>query len=259
MPDLTQIFGSDYAGVYDAIYRDKDYEGEVDLVERILARNGLVGSREILDLGCGTGSHALRLAHRGHSIVGIDRSPFMLMQARAKRAVGCASRAEFHEGDIRKVDLGKRFDAVLMMFTVLGYQLDDADLMATLGVVRLHLKPSGLFIFDVWNGPAVLAQIPDDRQLSVTDGSTCIRRKSRPILDRSRHLCRVRFELQRIDATDRVEEWEEEHMVRYYFLDELEDALRKNDLDLIQFRRFPDTQAPADELSWNAIGVARAR
>lgn len=257
---MNEIFGQNYADAYDAIYREKDYEGEVDLIERILARYGLDGPKRLLDLGCGTGNHALPLARRGHSVVGVDRSPPMLARARAKAAAaGLASPPEFHEGDIRELDLGESFDAVLMMFTVLGYQYEEADLMATLATVRRHLEPGGLFIFDVWNGPAVLADRPGERRISVTDESTRITRQTRAALDIPRHLCRVSFDLQRIDAGGRAEEWREEHVLRYYFPQELELALHQNRLDLLQFRGFPNDKLPPDERAWNVIGVARAQ
>jgi len=257
---VTEIFGHDYADAYDAIYREKDYEAEVDLIERILVRHGLDGPRQLLDLGCGTGNHALPLARRGHSVVGIDRSPSMLMRARAKAsAERSVCPIAFYDGDIRNVDLGKRFEAVLMMFTVLGYQREDADLMATLATVRRHLDPGGLFIFDVWNGPAVLANRPGERRVSVTGKSTRITRKTRAVLDIPRHLCHVYFDLERVDAGGHVEEWQEEHVVRYYFSEELELALRQCQLDLLQLRSFPDDEAPADERAWNVIGVARAQ
>ena len=38
---MTETFGQNYAGAYDAIYRSKDYAGEADLVEQILQRHGL--------------------------------------------------------------------------------------------------------------------------------------------------------------------------------------------------------------------------
>jgi SAM-dependent methyltransferase len=260
MPGVTDIFSRDYADAYDAIYRHKDYEGEVDLIERILARHGVAGSRHLLDLGCGTGNHALPLARRGHVVVGVDRSAPMVARAHAKAAAALPPLAvTFHESDIRDLDLDRRFDAVLMMFTVLGYQHDDAELMATLGVVRRHLAPGGLFVFDFWNAPAVLAERPRERHLSVTDGSTCITRQTRPVLDTDRHLCRVCFDLQRIDGSGRATQWQEEHVVRYYFLHELEAALRQNRIEPVQFNSFPDGEGPADERAWNVVGVARAK
>jgi SAM-dependent methyltransferase len=255
---LTE-FGRDYADAYDSIYRSKDYDGEVDLIERILTRHNFAGSRHLLDLGCGTGAHAIRLAQRGHRVVGIDRSPAMLAQARAKAAVEPGLRLGFHEADICKLDLHQEFDAALMMFTVLGYLLYDSDLDAALASVRRHLALGGLFIFDVWHGPAVLAERPADRNISVVHGLVRINRKSRAILDISRQICRVKFELERIDGDGRAEQWQEEHFVRYYFREELDLVLRQNQLELLHLRRFPSDEGPADEQSWNVIGVARAQ
>jgi SAM-dependent methyltransferase len=255
---LTE-FGADYAKVYDAIYRSKDYEGEVDLIERILTEHWCKGPTRLLDLGCGTGGHALRLAERGHFVVGVDRSTDMLALASAKAKIARSGSVEFHEADIRKLDLGRQFDAVLMMFTVLGYQLEDSDLMAALATVRRHLNLGGLFLFDVWYGPAVLADRPGDREISVKQGAARVTRKTRASLDLPRHLCHVIFHLERVEGEGRVEDWQEDHVVRYYFYDELKWALVQSGLDLVRLRSFPDYDAPADESAWNVIGVARAR
>jgi SAM-dependent methyltransferase len=258
--DVSEAFGASYAEIYDAIYRVKDYEGEVDLIERILVRQGLAGPRRVLDLGCGTGNHALPLARRGHKVVAVDRSPGMLAQARAKASeAGADLCISFRQGDIRKLDLGTRFEAALMMFTVLGYQIEEADFTAALAAVRRHLEPGGLFIFDVWNGLAVLAEQPRERRISLADGATRITRETQPILDVARRICRVCFNLERVDDTGRAENWREEHVMRYYFPDELELALERNELDLLRLRSFPDDEAPADARAWNIIGVARAR
>lgn len=257
---MTEEFGQDYADVYDAIYRNKDYEGEVDLIERILVRHGLAGPRRLLDLGCGTGNHALPLARRGHTVLGVDRSSAMLARARAKASAEAASMPlDFCERDIRDLDVGRRFEAVLMMFTVLGYQLEEADVTAALATVRRHLEPSGLFVFDVWNGKAVLAERPGVRQVSVTEGSVRIVRNSSAELDVARHHCRIRFDLERAGTDGRAATWSEEHTMRYYFEEELKRALGESQLELLSFRRFPDDEAPADERAWNAVGVARAR
>jgi SAM-dependent methyltransferase len=252
------MFGRDYAGVYDAIYRSKGYEDEVALIERTLVRHGHEGPRRVLDLGCGTGNHALPLAERGHSITGVDRSPAMLAQA-GQKVRATSARVTFHEGDIGDLDLGQRFDVVLMMFTVLGYQLEDADVAAALATVRRHLVPGGLFIFDVWNGLAVLADRPGERQISVDENGSRITRKTSASLDIPRHLCKVSFDLTRAGPDGRVQQWQEEHVVRFYFPNELKSLLDRHQLDLLSLRRFPDDEAPADERAWNVVGAARAR
>jgi len=257
---VTEVFGREYAGVYDAIYRNKDYEREVDLIERILRRHGLDGQRRVLDLGCGTGGHAVLLARRGHAVLGVDRSSAMLELAREKVAAEppeCT--VAFCQGDIRQLDLGRRFEVVLMMFTVLGYQREDVDLSATLATVRRHIAPGGLFIFDVWNGLAVLASGPSDRLVTVVEGAGRITRKTRAELDLSRHLCNVYFDLERTNSDGQVKQWREVHVMRYYFAEELKAALLRSDLELLNLRSFPDDERPADERAWNVVGVARAK
>src|SRR5919199_1319404 len=154
----ASVFGAEYSAAYDLLYQDKDYEAEVDLIERVFAIYGHGSVRRVLDLGCGTGGHAVPLANRGYDVVGVDRSPHMLDRARARTAS-----ARFEVGEIGSLDLADRFDAVLMMFAVLGYQTANADARAALASVRRHLRPGGLFMCDLWYGPAVLRQRPSER------------------------------------------------------------------------------------------------
>ena len=81
---VMQVFGSTYAAGYDALYQAKDYDGEVDLLEGIFRRYAGRPVRDILDVGCGTGNHALRLAAKGYRVLGIDRSLDMLEVAKYK-------------------------------------------------------------------------------------------------------------------------------------------------------------------------------
>ena len=252
------VFGVDYADCYDILYRAKDYTGEVDLVERLLAKHGTVGPKSILDLGSGTGSHALPLAQRGHRVTGVDRSPGMLAQARAKAAtLPLAHAPEFIEGDICRHDLGRRFDAALMMFMVLGYQFENADLLAALVTLRKHLAPAGLFVFDVWNGLAVLAQRPGERTAEASVGDTRIVRRTRTRLEPIEQLCHVHFDIERNDAGGTTA-WEETHTMRFFFPQELDLVLRCNGMRLLQLSSFPDGEGPPDEQAWNIIGVAQA-
>ena len=81
------VFGS-YAQFYDSFYRDKDYAGECDFLEQMFSRHATATVREILDLGCGTGGHVLRLLERGYDVSGVDRSEEMLASARHKAGGG---------------------------------------------------------------------------------------------------------------------------------------------------------------------------
>ena len=85
---MNDIFGEAYAQQYDLLYQGKNYDAEVALLERLFAKHDLTGNA-VLDLGCGTGQHAIRLARRGYEVTGVDRSPEMLWSVLAVgRAVG---------------------------------------------------------------------------------------------------------------------------------------------------------------------------
>lgn len=260
---MSGVFGDGYAAVYDSLYRDKDYDGECGLIERILDEHGVGGPRRLLDLGCGTGNHVFPLARRGHTVTGVDRSPGMLACAREKALQTVlpadASAPVFELGDVRNVDLGHRFEAVLMMFAVLGYQHENADLMAALATVHRHLEPNGLFVFDVWNGPAVLSDRPGQRIRTVKEGGTRIIRTTETRLDAVHHRCHVRFGVLRIDGDRVTDEQDEEHTMRFFFPQELDLALGCAGLRLLDLRGFPDYDSPPDERAWNVIGVAQAR
>ncbi len=260
---MTLAFGQSYAGVYDAIYGDKNYAGEVDLIEQILGRYGRGGPRKVLDLGCGTGSHAIPLAQRGHAVTGIDRSPGMLAHATEKlKAISFPAGVPapvFLEGDLRSLDLGQRFEVVLMMFAVLGYQHENADLLAALGTVRRHLEPGGLFIFDVWNGLAVLTDRPGRRVREVKVGANRIVRTTDADLDLVRHRCRIHFRVQHTDVNGGSAGFDEEHVVRFFFPQELDLALRCCALRLVALRGFPNYEEQPDAGSWSIIGVGQAQ
>ena len=253
---MTQgVFGRDYAAAYDDLYQDKDYLAECDLIERVFTTYGERPVRRVLDLGCGTGGHAVPLAERGYDVVGVDRAPDMLEQART-RAQG--SSARFELGEIGTVELGQTFDAALMMFAVLGYQVGNADVQAALGTVRRHLAPRGLFFCDFWYGPAVLAQRPVERVKVIDTSQGQVIRVAAGALDARHNLCMVRYHVWQI-ADGRVSaEVREQHRMRYFFEPELELLLAGAGLELVRLGAFPEIENPPTETTWNVALIARA-
>jgi SAM-dependent methyltransferase len=250
----SAVFSHDYAAAYDDLYQDKDYLAECDLIEHVLNTyaDGPAG-RRLLDLGCGTGGHAAPLTRRGYDVVGVDRSPDMLRQAAAR-----ASSARFELGEIGALDLGETFDAVLMMFAVLGYQVGNADVQAALATARRHVGPGGLFFCDFWYGPAVLAERPGQRVKVIdTPGGQVIRVASGE-LDARHNLCTVDYRVWRMADSRLVSETRERHPMRYFFAPELELLLAQAGFELQRLGAFPALGADPTEATWNAALVARA-
>jgi SAM-dependent methyltransferase len=258
---MNEVFGSNYAAAYDIVYRDKDYVAECDLIERLFQQYGDGPMASVLDLGCGTGNHTLLLDQRGYEVVGVDRSASMLALARRKAAT-CDprrdTRAAFYQGDIRNVDLQRCFDAVLIMFAVLGYQLKNADVLSALKTARRHLRIGGLLIFDVWYGPAVLHERPSQRVKIIPTPTGHILRVASGELDISRHLCTVKHDVWSFERDRPVSKTDEVHEVRYFFPQELRLFLQCTGLDFVRLGAFPEFDREPDETVWNVLGVARA-
>jgi SAM-dependent methyltransferase len=251
---MTQgVFGRDYAAAYDDLYQDKNYLAECDLIEHIFQLYGQGTIRRVLDLGCGTGGHAVLLADRGYEVVGIDRSPDMLERARAR-----GSSARFELGEIGNVDLDETFDAALMMFAVLGYQVGNADVQAALSTARRHLRPSGLFLCDFWYGPAVLGQRPSERVKVIDTPVGQVIRVAAGELDARHDLCMVRYHVWRIEDSRVTTEAREQHPMRYFFAPELELLLSAAGFELLRLGAFPNFDDEATEQTWNVALVARA-
>jgi SAM-dependent methyltransferase len=258
---MNKVFGSIYADTYDIVYRDKDYAAECDLIERLFQTYGDGSLASVLDLGCGTGNHSLLLHQRGYEVVGVDRSASMLALARRKAAKfhhNNDKREAFYQGDIRNFDLQRLFDAVLIMFAVLGYQLENSDVLAALKTARQHLRLGGLLIFDVWYGPAVLHQRPSQRVKIIPTSAGHIFRVASGELDISRHLCTVKNDVWRFERDRLVSRAEEAHAVRYFFPQELRLFLQCTGFEPVRLGAFPEFDREPDETVWNVLCVAHA-
>jgi SAM-dependent methyltransferase len=137
------------ADLYDTIYRTmKDYSAEADRVAEIL-NTERSGTRTILDVACGTGEHlsALRARHQ-LQVSGLDVDCRMLEIARQK-----SGDADLYFGDMRDFDLGRRFEAILCLFSSIGYVKTPEGLLSTLRNFRRHLVSDGVVLIEPWFSP----------------------------------------------------------------------------------------------------------
>ncbi len=134
------------AEYYDVLHEDVDYAAESTLLETVLSRTLRRQPASILDLGCGTGSHALVFAERGYAVTGIDASTGMLRVARRK--AGGRRNPRFVRADMRRFDLGRTFDAIVCMDGAFTHLLTARDVLAHLRAVRRHLRPGGVYAFE---------------------------------------------------------------------------------------------------------------
>ena len=132
--------GDDYAAAYARRFRamaerGDDVHGEACLVNALVRPPA-----SVLDAGCGTGRVAARLAGQGYDVVGVDVDAAMLREARA-----AAPDLEWLEADLATLDLGRRFDLVLLAGNVIPL-LEPETLTAVAQRLADHVLPGGAVV-----------------------------------------------------------------------------------------------------------------
>lgn len=138
-----------YGKKYDQEVYTQGTLGECDFIERELGNDK---SLNIIDIGCGTGRHAIELSKRGYSITGVDLSESLLARAKEK-AKQLNLKIDFQRQDARDLRFSGEFDAAIMLCEG-GFSLMETDEMnfAILKNATRALKDKGKFIFTALNG-----------------------------------------------------------------------------------------------------------
>jgi ubiquinone/menaquinone biosynthesis C-methylase UbiE len=210
------------AEFYDLIYSSfKDYAAETAQIARLL-RQVHPPCTTVLDVACGTGEHARRLAADGFVVDGVDLDPAFIAIARRKHPAG-----RFVEADMRDFDLPDRYDAVLCLFSSIGYLRTLDRITEALRCFRRHLAPGGVVVVEPWFPPGVL-----DTSRVVTNvaeaGGVRVSRRARVEVDG--RLSRILFDYEIVDATG-TREASEVHVLGLFTAEEMLAAFRQAGLE----------------------------
>jgi SAM-dependent methyltransferase len=239
------------ASYYDLLYQDKDYIGEIEFIQKILLTYA-PNARQILELGCGTGKHATLLAAQGYQVHGIDQSVKMLQQANANLAQvshEVARNLKFTHGDIQHFRAQQKFDAVLSLFHVVSYQVENEELLAAFATVKEHLNLDGIFVFDVWYGPAVLNNQPTIRIKRVENEQIKIARIAESTLYPNDNIVNVNYQFFVEDKKQKTfKQSQENHRMRYLFKSEVSFLAQKFGLRIIACKEWMSDRDPGLDL-----------
>ncbi len=141
------------AELYDPIYGAfKNFATESSSIAALI-RQHQPQARSVLDVGCGTGEHALHLT-QAHSFLvdGIDIDPGLLAVASRK-----LPNANFHLADMETFSLHRKYDVILCLFSSIGYLKTIRRVTSALSAFRSHIRHDGLIIVEPWFQPGVLS------------------------------------------------------------------------------------------------------
>jgi len=134
-----------YAEYYDQIYlKMKDYKKEAKVLNGVIRQFEEKRSKNLLDVGCGTGEHLKHLSSK-FKCTGMDVNKSMVNIAKKK-----VPNAKFKVADMIKFSLNEKFDVITCLFSAIGYVETFSNMVKTLENFRKHLSEKGLVIVEPW-------------------------------------------------------------------------------------------------------------
>ncbi|MBI4670695.1 MAG: class I SAM-dependent methyltransferase [Chloroflexi bacterium] len=227
---------------YDLEYRWKtdDIPFWQGLTQEYAGREGVA-----LELACGTLRVTYPVAESGVRVHGLDHSPWMLTEAQKRLAKAPASireRVTLHQGDMRAFDLVQQFDIVYLPFNTLLIMRTTEDQLALFDSVRRHLKPGGVFAFDLFvpdltrianqARPAVWANEQDE---ALSEGGVRVQRDSLTRYDTLRQRILVKFRHREYVNGVFQHEFISDLQLTYIFPRELEHLIARAGFEIVDY------------------------
>lgn len=262
-----------YSVYYDALYQDKDYSAEAEYVYSRISENLLSKSsggmrdgdiaREaseedklsILDLGCGTGLHLIQMAQKyGIKATGCDLSSTMLTRA-ADNFQRAEIECELINCKVQELKLDKKFSAVTSLFHVFSYQVSNQAALEFLQAANRHLDRGGIFMFDLWYGPAVLSERPEERIKHMTYQGYEVERICHPKLDVNTNTVEVNYTVNITErASGQRQSLQEQHLMRFFFKPEIELMAEMTGFRVLRAEEWVTKKSLAEN-SWGAAFI----
>lgn len=246
-----------HAEFYDIFYADKPYEEEAAFVHQCLQQYSEGATQYLVELGCGTGSHALALEKFDYKIVAIDYSEDMLVAARRKAAT-MASSIDFRWQDMRALEIAEKpFDAAICLFDSIGYVETNEAIMQVLRRVHRHLRPNGLFVFEFWHAGAMLQGYDPVRirRWSIPEGELV--RISDTTLDLVRQTASVTYTIYELRTEGIYNFFTETQTNRYFLVQEMAGWLSFCGFKPLKWFAGFSNDENVNQDTWHVLSVAR--
>jgi SAM-dependent methyltransferase len=163
-PAFEGVFDADYLHFYAGFLTDERSDADAELIGRLL---DVEPGMAVLDLACGHGRIANRLAAKGCEVTGLDAVELFLDLAR-RDAAALGVAVDYVHGDMRRLPWTARFDRVVSWFTAYGY-FDDEDNRTVLAEVARSLRPGGRLLVELNNRDWILRNFQPHRVTQLGD------------------------------------------------------------------------------------------
>lgn len=142
---MTTIY--DHPLYYDILF-GWDRSVETDFYQRVFERSGVAVGSSVLEVACGTGQVALRLARLGWRVSGFDLRPSMVAFLR-ERAIAQGLHIEVFCGDMTEFSTDTVFSAAYNPMSSFRLLHSDEQAEAHLRAMAGALRPGGVYVLDL--------------------------------------------------------------------------------------------------------------
>jgi SAM-dependent methyltransferase len=172
----TEWFDNDsfWRDLYPFMFPEQRFTEAPEQIDSVIALTQPQG-RSVLDLCCGPGRCSVAFAQKGFTVTGVDRTEFLLTQARA-RATAAGVSVEWIRQDMRDFVRSDAFDLAISMFTSFGYFDDKRDDIAVLGNLLASLRPGGTCLIEVMGKERLARILRPTTSDRLADGSMLVQR-----------------------------------------------------------------------------------
>jgi ubiquinone/menaquinone biosynthesis C-methylase UbiE len=253
------IYDGRHAELYDLFYGAKPYAAEAGYLHGLLQQLSGHVVRRVLDIACGTGSHAIELEKLGYDIVGSDISEDMLARAREK-AQAVSSGVRFERQDMRYLDVASRpFDAAVCLFDAIGHVQTTTAIKQAFNAVHRHLREDGLFVLEFWHAAAMAGQHDPLRVRKFSTERGEILRLSQTTVDLALQCATVEHAIYDLRSDGTYQTAVERQVNRFFSLQEMSALLDDCGFDVVKYYSgySPDEILTPD--TWHIVLIARRR
>jgi SAM-dependent methyltransferase len=254
MNNIYGKFGKYYDQIYESFY---NYNQECDNLEGIFRKYCKGQPKEILDMGCGTGTHAIELSKRGYKLTGIDSSSVMIEQA-VRKAHNSNADIDFQVRDMKDMDFPSKFDTAICMFGSFGYIITDIELERFLTRLKNSLRDESLFIFEFWNKECVKPGFKNWIRINIDAEKTLIRLNESVFYEKSNTL-ELNLDFYVFGKSTVLDSFSEVHRLRCYEIHEVKKRVSDYGFNIVALYKKDDKSQKLEndlEDAFNIIAVA---
>lgn len=141
----------DFADAYDAIFPEKE--------TTTLFLKSYLNPPKVLDLACGTGTYAIKLAESGYHVEGSDLSQAMIAKAKTKSVQ--SNNPKFYIADMLNLTAHEAYDSIYLIGNAIVHLKDASSIKLMLKKIYDALQPDGVLIMQIINYARILNQSID--------------------------------------------------------------------------------------------------